>query len=81
MRGMARLATIDGVAIFVYADDHAPPHVHAYAGEHEVLLLIGDASVFQGALPTTQLKKAQGWLLENAVDALAAWARLNGGRS
>ena len=75
-----RLSTFDGTAIFLYADDHAPPHVHAYYGEHEVLLVIADGSVLVGSLPHAQLRKAQAWVRTSRTETMAMWDRLNGGR-
>ena len=41
---MPQLASIDGVDIYTYFRDHAPPHVHAFHAEDEVLVAMEDGS-------------------------------------
>ena len=45
---MPRISAFFGIIIWMYYNDHQPPHFHAeYAGE-EVLILIGSGEVFEG---------------------------------
>ena len=48
---MPRLSYFYGIAIYIYWDDHNPPHYHVTYGEHEAWILIADASLLQGSLP------------------------------
>jgi hypothetical protein len=48
---MPRIGETQGVAFYVYADDHNPPHVHAFHGDDEALLVIADSSVLRGSPP------------------------------
>lgn len=73
---MPRLATFDGIVISMYAGDHAPPHVHAYYGEHEALIVITTGNVIEGSLPTTKMTRVQTWLEENRDDVMAKWREL-----
>lgn len=69
----------DGIVFYVYADDHNPPHLHAFYAEHEVLLVIETGAVYAGSLPRPQQAVAQAWLAqpENHEAVLAHWLRLN----
>jgi hypothetical protein len=42
---MPRLTSLEGVDIYMYFKDHAPPHVHALYGDDEVLVVIRDGSL------------------------------------
>lgn len=53
---MPRLVTLNGIAIFVYADDHNPPYFHAISADEEVLLVIADLSIYAGTLRSVDLK-------------------------
>ena len=75
---MPRIApSVNGIEFYVYADDHNPPHVHAFYAEHEVLLVIASAEVYAGGLPRPQLAESQAWPRANQPTAMAAWNRLN----
>lgn len=50
---MPRLASFDGVDIYMYFKDHAPPHVHAFHGDDEALVVIRDGSVYAGHCQAT----------------------------
>lgn len=47
---MPRLSYFYGIAVYIYWDDHNPPHYHATYGEHEAWIVIADGSVLQGSL-------------------------------
>ncbi len=74
---MSSIARFAGIVVYVYADDHAPPHVHAYYGEYEVLLVIATADVYRGGFPLAQLRLVREWLKGNRAVTQAAWDRLN----
>ena len=48
---MPRLSAFYGIAIFMYWDDHEPPHYHAIYAQHEALILLADRSLLRGSLP------------------------------
>jgi hypothetical protein len=49
---MPTLAVIDGIRVCMYYADHEPPHFHAIAGDHEIILTIANLSVIHGAAPS-----------------------------
>jgi hypothetical protein len=78
---MTCVGRLAGIAIYIYPDDHAPPHVHAYYGDDEVLLVIGTGDIYVGSLPRPQLAEARAWLTRNEAVLRATWLRLNPPRS
>lgn len=51
---MPRISYFYGIVIWMYWDDHNPPHFHATYGEFEILINITDFSVYAGFLLTRQ---------------------------
>ncbi len=49
---MPRISSFYGIMIWMYFNDHNPPHFHAAYGEHEILIRIFDLSVYSGSLPS-----------------------------
>jgi hypothetical protein len=74
---MPRLATFNGIAICIYADDHNPPHIHIYHGDYSALVLIHSGAILEGYVPSKQHKQVQDWLDENRAYAQAKWDELN----
>ena len=76
---MPRLASFNGVDIYMYFKDHVPPHVHAFHGDDEALIVIRDGSVYAGSLPSSKLGLAQEYVAANMETLLARWATVGGG--
>ena len=76
---MPRLASFHGIDVYMYYKDHAPPHVHAFYGDEEALLLISTGAVYTGSLPARQLARAQEYVLANTAELLMKWAEFGGG--
>ena len=48
---MRRLPEFYGFLIYMYYQDHAPPHFPAIYGEYEAEMAIGAGEILQGSLP------------------------------
>ena len=48
---MPRICEFFGITIFMYFNDHAPPHFHAEYGEFEALYTVDTIEVLRGGLP------------------------------
>ena len=75
---MPKLVDIDGVTIKMYFKDHAPPHIHAVYGSEEVLIVIGDGSVYAGGLSSKKLALVQEYVGGNVDALLERWAMYGG---
>jgi hypothetical protein len=60
-----RISAFYGIAVYMYYQDHPPPHFHAIYAEHEAEIEIANATVVEGKLP----RRARGLVLE--------WAELH----
>lgn len=70
---MPHVATVDGIKIMFYSEDHPPPHFHAQYAEHAALIEIDTLSAFRGFLPKPQYRRVVAWA-ETRRDALwSAW--------
>ena len=48
---MPEVSRFYGIIVKMYFNDHAPPHFHAFYGEHEALVSITTLAVIAGRLP------------------------------
>ena len=73
---MPKIAEIAGAAVFVFPNDHPPPHVHVRFQGAAVRLRIADAVPLDQVpdFPTRVLRDARAWLLQNRDRAAEAGA-------
>lgn len=76
---MPRIAAFDGIEIYMYFRDRAPPHIHAFCGEDEVLVVIRDGSVYAGAMQANKLALVRAYVAANVAELLARWTAYGGG--
>ena len=74
---MPVIKTFDEIRIYIFPEDHLPPHVHVFQGGQEVSIQIGTLTV-TGKMHTRILRKAVKWLEENQDMLIAEWERING---
>jgi hypothetical protein len=61
------------MAIYMYFEDHPPPHFHAHYGEFEAVIRIEDGSVLRGALPPRPLGLVVEWAALRRDDLAEVW--------
>ena len=72
---MPEISRFYGIAVYIYFDDHAPPHFHAvYAGQ-EAVFAIENAAVMDGKLPARAEKLVREWAKLRKSELRAAWER------
>jgi hypothetical protein len=69
------LSEFYGIAIYMYFQDHNPPHFHAIYAEHEALIRIDTGEVVRGLLPRTASNLVEQWRQLHVEDLTANWAR------
>lgn len=72
---MPRLSEFYGIVIYMYWEDHDPPHFHAIYGEHEALVRIDDGSFLRGNLPRTAGRLVKEWRSSHQEELKANWQR------
>jgi hypothetical protein len=60
---MPQISRFFGVVIYMYFNDHAPPHFHAEYGEFEAVYTIETLEILRGKLP----RRAHSMVLEWAA--------------
>lgn len=70
---MPKISEFFGISIYVYYDDHRPPHFHAaYAGQ-EAVILIGSLRVSRGGLPPRALGLVLEWAFQHRPELGEVW--------
>ncbi|WOJ90575.1 DUF4160 domain-containing protein [Methylocapsa polymorpha] len=77
---MPTVATIDGVKIQFYFDEHPPPHFHAVFAEFTAQIQIDPSQVLRGSLPQAKLAAVLDWTRKNRDALTSAWAAAAAGR-
>lgn len=70
---MPTISEFFGIKIYMYWDDHIPPHFHAEYTNTTALISITDAVVIKGLLPSKQLKLVLAWCELHEKELLINW--------
>jgi hypothetical protein len=69
------VATIDGIKIQLYWDDHPPAHFHAEYGEYRAQFAISSLAIIKGYIPRAQHRKVLAWAKSRKSELLGAWIK------
>lgn len=58
---MPEISRFFGIIIYMYFEDHNPPHFHVEYAEYEAMIEINSGEILRGSLPSKQLKYIQVW--------------------
>ncbi len=72
---MPRISEFFGVAIYMYFNDHLPPHFHAEYGEFEAVYTIDTLDILRGHLPRRAHSMIVEWALAHRAELRANWSR------
>ena len=70
---MPQISSFYGIIILMYWDDHNPPHFHAKYGEFEILICIGDLSIYSGYIPSRALGLVIEWASLHKEELMENW--------
>jgi hypothetical protein len=76
-----RLSFFYGIAIYLYYEDHPPPHFHARYGEHQAKVSITTGEIIDGALPRRATRLVAEWASEHRTELLGCWERATRGEA
>ena len=65
-----------GIIIYMYIDDHNPPHFHVWYNDYEAVITIEEGIVI-GSLPRRELKLVYEWLDIHKEELLENWRLLS----
>jgi hypothetical protein len=72
---MPEISRFYGIVIRMFYRDHAPPHFHAFYGEHQALVNIQTMAVISGTLPARAFGLVTEWALLHQDELLDVWGR------
>ena len=73
---MPEISRFYGIIIYMYIDDHNPPHFHVWYDEYEATITIQDGIVI-GSLPRRALKLVYEWLDLHQEELMENWRLLS----
>lgn len=73
---MPEISSFYGILIYMYINEHNPPHFHVIYQGYKAIINIKDGTV-TGSLPRRALNLVYDWLDEHKDELLANWELLN----
>lgn len=70
---MPEISRFFGIIIFMYFDEHNPPHFHAKYGEERAVISIGELKLLEGRLPKRALALVLEWANEHRDELMQNW--------
>ncbi len=71
---MPQVSRFFGIVIYMYFNDHAPPHFHAVYGNHEIIYRIETLGIERGQLPRRAHGMVMEWASLHREDLQRNWA-------
>ncbi len=70
---MPEISRFYGLIIYMFFNDHVPPHFKVKYAEYEANVLIENGNVLNGDLPTGKLKLVQAWAEIHKTELMEMW--------
>jgi hypothetical protein len=70
---MARISEFFGIIIFMYLNDHNPPHFHAISGDHQAVFSIPQLKKLEGFFPPKKEKLVLKWASLHVEELIINW--------
>ena len=78
---MPEISRFYGIIIYMFSNDHNPPHFHAKYGEFEILVNIDNLSILCGKFPSRALGLTIEWASLHQMELRTLWKRMREGQS
>lgn len=72
---MPRISEFFGIVVYMYFNDHQPPHFHAEYGDNEAIYEIETLAVLRGGLPRRVNAMVAEWALLHRDELRDNWGR------
>jgi hypothetical protein len=76
---MPRISEFYGISVYMYFNDHAPPHFHARYADDEATISIDDVQLLEGTLPRRARNLAFEWASLRQLQLRENWDRARHG--
>lgn len=70
---MPNICSFYGITIWIYWNDHNPPHFHAKYAESEILIIIETLTTYSGYLPSRALALVLEWASLHQDELMENW--------
>ena len=70
---MPEICRFFGIVIYIYYNEHNPPHFHAVYGSDEALIEISRLTLLKGTLPPKAIALVMEWAFMHRDELLRAW--------
>ena len=70
---MPEISRFYGIIIYMFFNDHNPPHFKVKYGEFEGNILIDNGNLLNGDFPVSKLKLVQAWAEIHKDELLTMW--------
>jgi len=70
---LPRISQFFGIMIYMYYNDHLPPHFHAKHAEHEVLIRIDTLAILRGEFPRQEQALVLKWATLHREELTTDW--------
>jgi uncharacterized protein DUF4160 len=70
---MSMIGKVDTAKIYMYPNDHPPPHFHVLFAEYRAVIDIQTMKLSRGDLPKAKLRAIMKWAKPRQAKLLEAW--------
>ena len=70
---MPEISRFFGIIVYMYFNDHNPPHFKVKYGEFEANILINNGNMLDGDFPVSKLKLVQAWAEIHKEELSVMW--------
>ena len=70
---MPEISRFYGIIIYMFFNDHNPPHFHVRYGEFEALIAIADFRILKGKLPPKAIALVVEWATIHQQELIKDW--------
>jgi hypothetical protein len=77
---MPSVCRFQGIVIYLYYNDHLPPHFHALYQGGTMEVTIDPVGILRGALPPAQTSLVLAWAQKRQQDLLVDWSLARAGQ-
>ncbi len=74
---MPSVKRLSNATIYIYADDHNPPHFHLEGADWAAVIDLGTLLIVEGEAPRAALREALDWARENRATLEKKWLEYN----
>ena len=70
---MPEISRFYGIVIYLFYDDHNPPHFHVIYGEYKAVIKINDFGLMEGYLPPKAMGLVNEWATVHKNELIENW--------